>query len=568
MCIFKFESINKVFSLFLFFALMCNPLSAQLIINEVLFDPPSSISGDANGDGIRSASEDEFIEFINNSSGALNISGFKIYDTTNYSLLPGTDTPNHTVPANTIIPTDGIYVLFGGGTPTGIPGDIVETSTTGNLSLSNAGDTITITDSSGMVILTFDSSATGLDVGADQSVSRSPDVTGNFVLHTTANANLLFSPGSTTGVASSLILSPNTTGSFIFDPQTPLNRPSFEVFYHIPDGDITTMPILMVFHGASRNGSSYRDFWIDMANDNDFIVIAPEYSTANYPNLGDNYLMSNIFDDGDNPSPETFNDEMEWTFSTLDPLFEYVKEAASNTRDTYSAWGHSGGAQFLHRFNTYLPNSNLDIAVCSNAGWYTVPETGVSFPYGIDNGQLPPGNLTTAFSKKLIVHIGQNDNDPNSPGLRHNTVVDAQQGIHRLERARYYFNTSQTTASNMGLPYNWEKHELPNVNHNAQLMANDALQFFLLNFLSVDSVEENKLIQIYPNPTDTGFVNISLSNSDAAMNVQVYDILGKQVIKTQTKSKKLNVSGLISGIYIMKVELEGNVTLTKKIIIE
>jgi len=52
------------------------------------------------------------------------------------------------------------------------------------------------------------------------------------------------------------------------------------------------------------------------------------------------------------------------------------------------------------------------------------------------------------------------------------------------------------------------------------------------------------------------------------MNVQVYDILGKQVIKTQTKSKKLNVSGLISGIYIMKVELEGNVTLTKKIIIE
>ena len=95
--------------------------------------------------------------------------------------------------------------------------------------------------------------------------------------------------------------------------------------------------------------------------------------------------MSNIFDDGDNPSPQTFQVENEWIFSTLDPLFDYVKVAASNTRDRYCAWGHSGGAQFLHRFVTYLTNSNLDIAVCSNAGWYTVPETGFNFPYGIDN---------------------------------------------------------------------------------------------------------------------------------------------------------------------------------------
>ena len=179
---------NKVFSLFLFFSLISCPLSAQLIINEVLFDPPSGIAGDANGDGTRSASEDEFIEFINNSSVALDISGYKIYDTTNYNLLPGTDTPGHTVPANTIIPANGMYVLFGGGIPTGIPGDIVEASTTGNLNLSNAGDTITITDSSGMVILTFNSSDTGLDFGANQSVTRSPDITGNFVLHTTVNA--------------------------------------------------------------------------------------------------------------------------------------------------------------------------------------------------------------------------------------------------------------------------------------------------------------------------------------------------------------------------------------------
>ena len=38
---------------------------SQLIINEVHADPASDLPGDANGDGTRSASVDEFIEFVN-----------------------------------------------------------------------------------------------------------------------------------------------------------------------------------------------------------------------------------------------------------------------------------------------------------------------------------------------------------------------------------------------------------------------------------------------------------------------------------------------------------------------
>lgn len=360
-------------------------------------------------------------------------------------------------------------------------------------------------------------------------------------------------------------LNPNSTGSFIFTPQAPINRPPVKVFYHIPNGDITAMPILMSFHGASRDGDNYRDFWVDMANNDEFIVLAPEFSTANYPSLGDHYLMANIFIDGDNPSPETFNDQNEWTFSTLDPLFEYVKVAISGTQEKYSAWGHSGGAQFLHRFVTYLPNSKLDIAVCSNAGWYTVPETGVSFPYGILNGQLPHENLVTAFSRKLIVHLGQNDNDPNS-GLRRNAVVDAQQGIHRLERGQYYFNTSESTAQNMTVPFNWEKHELPNVGHEAQLMANDALQYFLPSFLSVDTFEEDQLIKIYPNPTNTGIVTVS-SKNNKVISIQVFDLLGKQIKNETLTNNTLNVSNLKAGVYILKIN-QNNTSTIKKLVIK
>ncbi|MFB1040386.1 MAG: T9SS type A sorting domain-containing protein, partial [Polaribacter sp.] len=297
-----------------------------------------------------------------------------------------------------------------------------------------------------------------------------------------------------------------------------------------------------------------------------FMVIAPEFTSANYPGLGDNYNMSNIFDDGDNPSLETFNDKSEWTFSTLDPLFDYVKVAASNIRETYNAWGHSGGAQFLHRFVTYLPNSKLDIAVCSNAGWYTVAEYGVSFPYGIDNGQLPTTDLINAFSKKLIVHLGKNDtnSDPNS-GIRRNAVVDAQQGIHRFERGQYFFNTSQATAQNMEVTFNWEKYEVAGIGHQAQLMANDALQYFLPNFLSVGKIENKPAMKIYPNPTNIGQVTID-STENGHISVQVYDVLGKQVKKETLTTKVFSVLDLTPGLYIMQITQNGFFT-TEKLMI-
>tara|TARA_A100000171_G_scaffold18150_2_gene16698 strand:- start:116 stop:1960 length:1845 start_codon:yes stop_codon:yes gene_type:complete len=164
------------------------------IINEVLFDPASGDAGDANGDGIRSASEDEFIEFVNDSDVVIDLSGFTVYDTDNFATL----TPRHTFPNGTIVPAHGVYVLFGGGTPSGnFGGAAFGVSTTGNLNLNNAADQIIILDASGNEFLTFDTAVegAGIDFGSDQSVTRSPDITGDFTLHTTANASLIYSPG-------------------------------------------------------------------------------------------------------------------------------------------------------------------------------------------------------------------------------------------------------------------------------------------------------------------------------------------------------------------------------------
>jgi hypothetical protein len=183
-------------------AMITSPACIPLIINEVLFDPAGALAtdleGDANGDGTRDSAQDEFIEFYNNSNAPLDISGYKVYDA---SGLTNT-APRHIFPAATIIPANSFLVLFGGGTPTGsFGGSVVQVASEGTLpadrelNLNNAGDVITVLNTSDEVVLTYDSSATGINHGSNESVTRSPDLTESFVLHTTANAALIFSPG-------------------------------------------------------------------------------------------------------------------------------------------------------------------------------------------------------------------------------------------------------------------------------------------------------------------------------------------------------------------------------------
>jgi len=161
-----------------------------LIINEVLYDPPggnpTDLVGDANGDGIREAQEDEFVEIYNDSLD-YDISGFTLSDASQL---------RHTFPAGTIIPTRGVIVVFGGGTPTGtFGGSIVQKASTGALNLNNAGDVLTLRNTSGATVAVFD--INGRSGNPDESYTRSPDVTGDFLQHSAIPeaGGRLFSPG-------------------------------------------------------------------------------------------------------------------------------------------------------------------------------------------------------------------------------------------------------------------------------------------------------------------------------------------------------------------------------------
>mgnify|MGYP003645469500 CR=1 FL=1 len=71
---------------------------------------------------------------------------------------------------------------------------------------------------------------------------------------------------------------------------------------------------------------------------------------------------------------------------------------------------------------------------------------------------------------------------------------------------------------------------------------------------------------IYPNPTNSGFVNIT-TKANTAVNVTVFDVLGKQVLSKTLNNNTLDVTSLTTGVYILKLNQNGTST-TKRLIVE
>jgi len=175
-----------------------NSTTSGFILNEVLYDPPSGLAGDANNDGTRDPNQDEFVEFINNSASCIDISGCKIYDRSNLTL----GIPNHQFPNNTFVNPNQSVIVFGGGTAVGqFGGGLVFISSNVVMNLNNGssnsqGDLMTFTDSLGNILIEFDIDP--LSNSPDESYTRSPDITGDFVQHNSVNPGTLFSPGTKT----------------------------------------------------------------------------------------------------------------------------------------------------------------------------------------------------------------------------------------------------------------------------------------------------------------------------------------------------------------------------------
>ena len=250
------------------------------------------------------------------------------------------------------------------------------------------------------------------------------------------------------------------SGTFIFS----FNDIDVEVFYHVPASYTASSKVVFALHGGSRDAEGVRNNMIQKSIEYNFVLIAPKFSSQNF-SLGDGYNLGNVYEDGDNPSTSTLNDEEEWSFSIIEPLFDSVVSSLSLIEEKYNLFGFSAGAQFVHRFIQFKPNARFNKVVAGAAGWYTVPENNIPFPYGLDNSILTNTNLSNLLSKDLYIQVGALDNDPNSVGLRHNEYADAQ-GLNRVTRAVHFFESGQNIAESSNDNLNWSLHIIQGAGHN------------------------------------------------------------------------------------------------------
>jgi hypothetical protein len=155
-------------------------------LNEIHADPHAS-EGDANGNGTAESAADEFVEIVNAGATALDLSGWTLADALSV---------RHVFPAGSTVAAGCAVVVFAGGTPSGtFGGALVQTASTGGLSLNNTAETVVLHDGVAPVAsLTY-----GAEANADQAITRDPDVAGPepLVRHglATGSGGTRFSPG-------------------------------------------------------------------------------------------------------------------------------------------------------------------------------------------------------------------------------------------------------------------------------------------------------------------------------------------------------------------------------------
>ena len=244
------------------------------------------------------------------------------------------------------------------------------------------------------------------------------------------------------------------------------NKPDLDVFYHLPKTIDSDTKVLFVVHGNTRNADDYLNTWIRLTRDKNIAIFAPHFKRSSFISFNTLQMSTS------NGKIRTNTDL--YLNNSIDTLFKYIKAKFKLTNKLYDIYGHSAGAQFVHRYLLMSDNPSVNKAVAANAGWYTFLN-GADFPYGVKNPPilLNDANITNFLSIDLHILIGSNDIDVNSSL---NKSYGAQnQGLNRLQRAKNFFDYTELIVEQNDLEFNWKYQLVGGAPHSNKVMSKAAV---------------------------------------------------------------------------------------------
>lgn len=248
--------------------------------------------------------------------------------------------------------------------------------------------------------------------------------------------------------------------------------PSMRVYATRPASLAADRPVVFVMHGVNRNANDYRDQWHDLAVEHDFLLVVPEFSQKNFPGSR-GYNLGYLEDGKGKERPKPL-----WSYSAIEPIFDDVRKRFGMSTRRYALYGHSAGAQFVHRFIFHVPGARVSQVVPANAGWYMMPDYQSGVPYGMGGSIVTPEMLAAAMAMPVTVLLGDKDIDPDDPNLRRTPEAMAQ-GAYRLARGQMFFETARSWAVRAGVPFNWQRVLVRGAGHDNRQMAPAAVPYLL-----------------------------------------------------------------------------------------
>lgn len=253
---------------------------------------------------------------------------------------------------------------------------------------------------------------------------------------------------------------------FTFDSWT---KPDLDIFYHLPEAVDENTKILFIIHGNSRNADDYLKVWRKLTEGENVALFAPHFKRNSFISFNTLQMSTS--------NGVIRSDKNLYLNNSIDTLFEFIKSKFNLKANSYDIYGHSAGAQFVHRYLLMSEDPKVNIAVAANAGWYTFLN-GANFPYGVKNPPiiLSDSNVKVFLGTNLHILIGSNDIDVDSSINKSDGAQ--KQGLNRLQRAKNFFDYTNLIVEQNDLTFNWKYQLVPGAPHSNKVMSRAAVRIF------------------------------------------------------------------------------------------
>jgi pimeloyl-ACP methyl ester carboxylesterase len=215
--------------------------------------------------------------------------------------------------------------------------------------------------------------------------------------------------------------------------------PRTKFLLYEPETTARRAPVLVTVHGISRNAREQVELFSPFADAYGVVLLAP------------------IFDDAVFGKYQQLASKRPGTLRSGDALRQMLDEVGRQTSvdaDRSYLFGYSGGGQFAHRFAMAFPD-RVKSAVIGSAGWYTLPDSELLYPFGIaDNPRISGLTFEPDRFLKTPMHVFVGPRDASRNGaLRKSEKLDVLQGQNRIERGKRWVTAMQEAAASLAIAH-------------------------------------------------------------------------------------------------------------------